>query len=76
MPNTEPTQDDPAVPPQNPSVETGPVGVDVGAVEETVDAAVSVDDAAIVWLDEESKFPQFPKTDWHPVPQWSVVEPQ
>ena len=53
---------DPAVPPQNPSVETGPVGVDVGAVE-TLDAVATL-------IDEGSASPpQIPKTDWHPVAQ-------
>jgi len=61
---------EPAVPPQNPSVETGPVGADVGAVEEAVDAIVTL-------MDEERESPpQIPKTDWHPVAQWSMVEPQ
>lgn len=54
-------QELPLLGPQVPSVEVGPVGVDVGA-DEVADAAEEADP-------EDEEPPQFPKPAWHPVPQ-------
>jgi len=54
--------------------------VTVSTVEEEVDcvpvATSGVTIADVTASLDESEFPQIPKADWHPVPQWSVVEPQ
>jgi hypothetical protein len=75
FPNEDPLQMNLEVPPQVPSFETTPVGVETGPVEvATVGVAATEEDAAVMMLELPSPA-QLPKGVWHPTLQWSTVFP-
>ena len=75
FPNVLPKHVYPDEPPQDASVDT--FLVDVGAADETfvLLTGATEDEAGFTELDPPVLLPQFPNPDWHPVPQYSVVEP-
>lgn len=56
------------MPPQDPSVLVGPVGLLGGAADVLLGAGTA--------LEADEELPHVPKSGLQPVPQWSVVEPQ
>jgi hypothetical protein len=74
VPKVDPWQVYPTVPPHVASVETFFVGVEAGAEEDRVELITRVELDRMT-EDEGLLLVQVPKVDWHPVPQWSVVEP-
>ncbi|KAJ9648086.1 hypothetical protein H2199_001863 [Coniosporium tulheliwenetii] len=68
FPNVEPEHVWPVVPPHEASVET--LLVPAGGADEVEEGRTEVGTAELAPLEL-----QVPKPDWHPVPQWSVVEP-